>query len=250
MDGNAEADSTLVFDKETLDKVYEKVAPSIVKVLLKPFSTGFVVSSTEKHNMVAVCSMLLIECKEKIRVRYSDGDTAVVDHTEKVSNSDMTILYARKTGKARPAVQFGVLEDIVCQKIVSLFPYKDGLMMFKGHIGLDDCTCEDSSGNIIPGQNIFSFTCPVGGSYSKDPDTDSDIKRRFMILTIGAPVFNLDGEVPGMIDSFSRSYDLKFARKSSEFRDELNKPGRVNWQLRSKKKLGSWHSTVGGRAVR
>lgn len=176
MDPDDEVDSTLIFEKHILDAVFAQVSQYVVKVIINlETSTGFIVKSNGKHHLIAVYSSLLSEHdNETITVGYSDGISSPVDHIENLPNCRFSILYALDhLGMQRPTPDYGVLGAQECEKVVTVFPYKEKFMIFKGHITLKDCTCEDVYGNIIlGGETVFAFTCPVAGSYAKDKTKD------------------------------------------------------------------------------
>ncbi|KAM0896562.1 hypothetical protein ACQ4PT_023114 [Festuca glaucescens] len=202
-----------IFEKHILDAVFAQVSQYVVKVIINlETSTGFIVKSNGKHHLIAVYSSLLSEHdNETITVGYSDGISSPVDHIENLPNCRFSILYALDhLGMQRPTPDYGVLGAQECEK---------------------DCTCEDVYGNsILGGETVFAFTCPVAGSYAKDKTKDCELRNKWNKLILGAPIFSLEGKILGSIDSSSRDYLLKFAKKSSEFMNHFYEPGQLNWQ--------------------
>ncbi|KAK1632903.1 hypothetical protein QYE76_007218 [Lolium multiflorum] len=239
MDPNGKVDSTLVFTKEMLDEVYQKVSPYVVAILFKPVSTGFIAKTNSKHNMIAMNQKLLgyEPNKNKIIVRYSDGMTATIDRVERFPGSDIAILYSPHHGKPRPAVDFGKLEDKECQKIVTIFPFSNDFLFFKGHITLTDCTSESRSGIINPkSQNTFMLTCPLSVSYELDQQIKRLERAEFLRMIQGAAVFDLSGKVLGMIEACGNAHTIKYARKCSAFSTHFDSLGPMGCQEEREKK--------------
>ncbi|XP_044385544.1 uncharacterized protein [Triticum aestivum] len=134
-----------------------------------------------------------------------------------------------------PHVEFADLDpdDNVCEKVVSLFPYMDGISMFNGHVVLNNCTSMGRQGTIQPGSaDLFTFTCTNAVLFDiARNDDEAKLEAEHLQKIAGAAVFNLKGEVVGILSSNARGYDVKLAKKSSYFKEHFDKLGgkQVKW---------------------
>lgn len=76
-------------------------------------------------------------------------------------------------------------------------------------------------------ENLFTLTCPVAGPCLLKKRTHT------MLRLIGAPVFDMEADVVGLIEGSSvKSFSIKFARLSSSVAVELNKLfDASNWKV-------------------
>uniref|UniRef100_A0A453LF25 Uncharacterized protein n=2 Tax=Aegilops tauschii subsp. strangulata TaxID=200361 RepID=A0A453LF25_AEGTS len=121
------------FNQTELDRVYEDVRHYIVGVPMDPVAAGFILGSTRVHDVIALHSSVVTALPDE--VRYANGVVAGVDKVGQI-NGDVTILYAKRMGSPLPPIGFADLSpnENECEKVVTLFPYKAGTAIFKGHI--------------------------------------------------------------------------------------------------------------------
>lgn len=196
--------------------------------------------STNRHDVVAVHSELISDDPEylpKIVRYYSNNTEARVDAVAKLP-ADVTVLFAKRKGERLPDIGFSNLDpqEGVSEKVVTFFPYMDTVAMFKGHIGLRNATSRDVRApeqEVQPSSiNTFTFTAPYASvSFRKDGNEHDPDLLETRLMTLGAPVFNLNGQIVGILSDVGIDCSLKFARKAvylGEVRSQL-RGEQVNW---------------------
>ncbi|KAM0901036.1 hypothetical protein ACQ4PT_020238 [Festuca glaucescens] len=215
MDAAAEDDTTLEFDPVLLRALFDNISPYIVGI---PYSPGVIVSSTHEHDLVAVHTELIYGIPDTV-MRYSDKTEANVDAVVELSD-EVTILFAKRKGEALRVTEFANLDhrNSFSEKVVSFFPYMDSVAMFKGHIVLKDARSSESGELLEPlSDRTFSFTCPFASVDYIEDDEELELTRE---MTLGAPVYNLSGELVGLLSNVGDDYNVKFAR-NAEYLDEV-----------------------------
>ncbi|XBH71597.1 uncharacterized protein [Aegilops tauschii subsp. strangulata] len=229
---NPADDTTLEFNQTELDRVYEDVRHYIVGVPMDPVAAGFILGSTRVHDVIALHSSVVTALPDE--VRYANGVVAGVDKVGQI-NGDVTILYAKRMGSPLPPIGFADLSpnENECEKVVTLFPYKAGTAIFKGHIVLKDSTSMTSGVDAVVLQasvGTFAFSCPYAAAYSTKNMYEL---LETQALTVGAAVFNLQGRVVGVLSACGMTYDVKLANKTGYLSDLFlrlqNNQVDVNW---------------------
>uniref|UniRef100_A0A453LK42 Uncharacterized protein n=1 Tax=Aegilops tauschii subsp. strangulata TaxID=200361 RepID=A0A453LK42_AEGTS len=92
---------------------------------------------------------------------------------------------------------------------------------------LNNCTSMGRGGTIQPGSaDLFAFTCTNAVLFHiARNDDEAKLVAEHLRKIAGAAVFNLKGEVVGILSSYARGYDVKLAKKSSYFKKHFDKLG-------------------------
>ncbi|KAF7074182.1 hypothetical protein CFC21_079089, partial [Triticum aestivum] len=196
---------------------------------MRPVRTDLLIGSTELHALVSVDSSTLTELPKSVQF-YNQKKAAIVQKkVGQLPGCSITILFTDRMHNPLPPVQFADLDpnDNVCEKVVSLFPYMDGISMFNGHVVLNNCTSMGRGGTIQPGSaDLFAFTCTNAVLFHiARNDDEAKLVAEHLRKIAGAAVFNLKGEVVGILSSYARGYDVKLAKKSSYFKKHFDKLG-------------------------
>ncbi|XP_044401814.1 uncharacterized protein [Aegilops tauschii subsp. strangulata] len=229
MDPDPATDTTLVFEKDVLETVFTQAAPYVARLNMRPVRTDLLIGSTELHALVSVDSSTLTELPKSVQF-YNQKKAAIVQKkVGQLPGCSITILFTDRMHNPLPPVQFADLDpnDNVCEKVVSLFPYMDGISMFNGHVVLNNCTSMGRGGTIQPGSaDLFAFTCTNAVLFHiARNDDEAKLVAEHLRKIAGAAVFNLKGEVVGILSSYARGYDVKLAKKSSYFKKHFDKLG-------------------------
>ncbi|KAF7074181.1 hypothetical protein CFC21_079089 [Triticum aestivum] len=173
---------------------------------MRPVRTDLLIGSTELHALVSVDSSTLTELPKSVQF-YNQKKAAIVQKkVGQLPGCSITILFTDRMHNPLPPVQFADLDpnDNVCEKVVSLFPYMDGISMFNGHVVLNNCTSMGRGGTIQPGSaDLFAFTCTNAVLFHiARNDDEAKLVAEHLRKIAGAAVFNLKGEGQG---KFSKS---------------------------------------------
>ncbi|XP_037437914.1 uncharacterized protein LOC119305517 [Triticum dicoccoides] len=209
-----------------LQRLNSLVLPSIVTILRFSratkekvgFGLGFVLHVWNKKAVVIV-NVALIQDDEYVRVLFGNGSVSDVEvFVDNVNSIYTSFLVEDNHGYCKP-VKISSSEigrgQVIFTIAVAWEKMKTG--MYTGSVIHPRCISVKklSKEPVNDYQNFFAFSCPLGGPVG--------LLERAPLRLIGAPVFNLAGEVVGVTEMVSKeSYDMKFARLSGSLCTEMS----------------------------
>ncbi|KAL6655511.1 hypothetical protein ACP70R_006337 [Stipagrostis hirtigluma subsp. patula] len=195
---------------------YSKVSRSYID-----FASGFVLHVHDTKAVILTSVEAFDEDDEMVLVRFEDGTVKTASVFVSNVSSIYTSLVVDDISSVKP-VQFS---DASIERGDMIYTYArvwpeilEDLGMYTGSVIHPNCISVDRYSGLRDTRydNLFALSCPVAGPCP-------ELKRESTIARlIGAPVFNFNADLAGIIErSSNRVYDIKFARHSSSVIDEL-----------------------------